>query len=520
MVRTTAYHEPGAARETIPKTRIAYRPDVDGLRAVAVLSVLFYHAGLCLPGGYVGVDVFFVISGYLITKLILKDVGQGAFSLADFWERRARRLLPALLVVTTTTLAVGWFVLIPEVYASFGRSIAGLALLVSNVHFSRENGVLRSGGRNPASAPHLVPRSGDAVLPPDAGVPLSRGPLQAPAPRVLSPGCGVDPELRPERLRDIPPRLGGVLSAAHEGMGTLRGRSAGVPPGGLARRPAGVAEAAAALGLFLVLAPCFLYDQGTRFPGLLALPPVVGAVLLISGGEARERLPLVNRLLACRPVVFVGMISYSLYLWHWPLFTLARTQKITGLSDLEKALILVFSLVLSVLSWRYVERPFHDRRLLRSRPRLVAVTAMAFLGLMGSGVILHSSKGFEGRLPQEALHFAATGRKDPRFLLELDVKDVPQNVVRYGDACRDAEVLVWATVTRWPSCRPSNPSAARATSRPAPRRIRRRPPCSGTVTSQSTECGNGPSRSTIPSSTSSETRGSETSSWSPPGVPI
>ena len=107
------------------------------------------------------------------------------------------------------------------------------------------------------------------------------------------------------------------------------------------------------------------------------------------------------------------MISYSLYLWHWPLFTFARSQKITGLSDLERTMILVFSLALSVLSWRYIERPFHDRSLLRSRPRLVTVTAMAFLGLMGSGVILHSSKGFQRRLPPEALHFAATGQKEP-----------------------------------------------------------------------------------------------------------
>src|SRR4051794_15119140 len=108
-------------------SNIYYRSDVDGLRAVAVLAVVFCHAGLTTPGGYVGVDVFFVISGYLITSLILKDVGQGAFSLVDFWERRVRRIMPALLAVTVATMAAGWFLLVPDTYASLGTSVVGLS---------------------------------------------------------------------------------------------------------------------------------------------------------------------------------------------------------------------------------------------------------------------------------------------------------------------------------------------------------------------------------------------------------
>lgn len=114
-----------------------YRPDVDGLRAVAVLSVLFCHTGMGLPGGYVGVDVFFVISGYLITGLILKDLDQGRFSLVDFWERRIRRIVPALVVVTIVTVALGWRLLLPDDFASLAKSAIALPLCIANIHFWR-----------------------------------------------------------------------------------------------------------------------------------------------------------------------------------------------------------------------------------------------------------------------------------------------------------------------------------------------------------------------------------------------
>ena len=114
---------------------LSYRPDVDGLRAVAVLSVVFCHAGFSFPGGFIGVDVFFVISGYLIVGLILKELKRGTFTLANFWERRVRRIMPALVVVAVVTFVAGWFILMPEDFASFGKSVVGLALLASNVQF-------------------------------------------------------------------------------------------------------------------------------------------------------------------------------------------------------------------------------------------------------------------------------------------------------------------------------------------------------------------------------------------------
>ncbi len=123
---------------------LKYRPDIDGLRAIAVLGVVFYHADLGFPGGYVGVDVFFVISGYLITSLILKELKSGHFSMLNFWERRARRILPALAVLVAVVLAVGWFVMLPADYETLGKQTIALVFFSSNIKFWMESGYFDS----------------------------------------------------------------------------------------------------------------------------------------------------------------------------------------------------------------------------------------------------------------------------------------------------------------------------------------------------------------------------------------
>lgn len=133
--------EPAPVPPGVHTHGLGYRADIDGLRAVAVLSVVAAHAGINrLAGGFVGVDVFFVISGFLITGLIVRDLQRGRFSLIGFWVRRARRILPALFVVTIATIAAGWFVLLPVDFAGLGKSIVAMLLFVSNVLFWRETG--------------------------------------------------------------------------------------------------------------------------------------------------------------------------------------------------------------------------------------------------------------------------------------------------------------------------------------------------------------------------------------------
>ena len=158
-------------------------------------------------------------------------------------------------------------------------------------------------------------------------------------------------------------------------------------------------EVAATLGLLLILIPCLLYDEETPFPGLSALAPVLGAALLIAGGNSPGRLPTASRLLAWRPVVFVGLISYSLYLWHWPLFALAKNQTISALSPNQRLMLVVASLILGVLSWRFIEVPFRSRSLLASRRQLLSVAAFSYAALLCGGIMLYGSGGFERRLP-------------------------------------------------------------------------------------------------------------------------
>ncbi|HEY1380945.1 MAG TPA: acyltransferase family protein [Gemmataceae bacterium] len=422
----------------------SYRRDVDGLRAVAVLSVVLCHAGLGLPGGFVGVDVFFVISGYLITGLILKDLRAETFSLADFWERRVRRIVPALLTVTAVTLVAGWFLLMPEAYASLGKSVAGLTLLISNVQFWRDTDYFAAAAREKPLLHtwSLAVEEQFYLLVPLALLLLARG-------RLLKRGW---PLLTLAMMASFGLSVYGMRGHADATFYLLPTRAwelfAGCLlaflPAARPGRPALRKELLAGAGLALILVPCFLYDEKTPFPGLGALPPVVGTALLIwVGRDASARLPLVNRGLARNPFVFVGLISYSLYLWHWPLFAFAWSASVQPPSLGHRVLLVVAGLALAVVSWRYVELPFRNRKLVITRPRLVGATGLAFLSLLAAGVTVYCGDGVAGRLPSEARHFASFFQKDLRYNRSLEAEDVPGNLLHFGNANAPAEILVW-----------------------------------------------------------------------------
>jgi peptidoglycan/LPS O-acetylase OafA/YrhL len=335
-----------------------YRPDIDGLRTVAVMPVVLYHAGLPgLSGGFLGVDVFFVISGFLITSILAAEIGQGRYSLLRFYERRARRILPALLAVVGASLAVGWFGLLPFQFADLGESALATAGFASNVYF-----MLKLDYFGPAAefSPLLhtwslaVEEQFYILFPPLLALGLMRWGLRRTL-WALGAACALSLLAAALLLPSAPKAVFYLLPfrAWELGLGALLALAALPPP----RRRA-LREALAALGLLAIVAPMALYDSTTPFPGLAAVPPVLGTVLLIhlgSGGAPT----LVQRLLASAPMVAIGLVSYSLYLWHWPVMAYARI----GIDDVHlppalAAGTVVLSLALAWLSWRVIERPF------------------------------------------------------------------------------------------------------------------------------------------------------------------
>lgn len=354
----------------------AYRPDIDGLRAIAVLPVTLFHAGIPgFSGGFTGVDVFFVISGYLITGLLLKDLDCGGFSLLDFYARRVRRILPALLVVVGFTLVAGFFLLTPQQYAATGLAARAVMTISANMHFAR----IRSDYWNQselAEEPLLhtwslaVEEQFYLVLPAllwvghvlalRAGSTTPRGHarLQFGLLGVLALASVVWAErLLGPRSSDaffhLAPRAWELLAGS---LLALAERARPAPAASAAR------DAAGAVGLVLLAASFVFLRERMAFPGVAAFPPCLGAVLVIYGGACQEG--LVRRILSWYPMLFVGLISYSLYLWHWPVLVFFRSAGWHGrmLMAIPMPLQLAFMLIVAWLSWRWVEKPFRRPR--------------------------------------------------------------------------------------------------------------------------------------------------------------
>ena len=344
---------------------VDYRPDIDGLRAIAVLSVVACHAGLGLPGGFVGVDVFFVISGYLITRLILKELEQGTFSLAAFWERRVRRILPALFSVTIATVAAGWFLLTPDAYASLGKSVVALGLLSSNMFFWQETGYFQAQAEEKPLLHtwSLGVEEQFYLLVPVFFFLFARRQNMSRAFFLLVPVGIVSFGWSIYGARYA---ASGFYLLPNRAWELLVGTFLACLPTTWQIAPPRGRDLAAAIGLSLIAIPCIFYDKETRFPGLSAVPPVLGAAFIIWAGDRAGEFPKTSRWLAWRPVVFVGLISYSLYLWHWPLLVFAQYRSAAPLSMTERLAAVAASFAIAVVSWRYVE---HHSEVERCSPR-------------------------------------------------------------------------------------------------------------------------------------------------------
>lgn len=430
-------------------TTLRYRADVDGLRAVAVLAVLLFHGGLGCPGGYVGVDVFFVISGFLITSLLWRDLETGRFTFGTFWERRARRILPAAAAVALATLAVGWFVLLPDDLASLGRAAVALAGFAANFHYWQATGYF-DGAAEEKPLLHtwslaveeqfyfFVPFLLWVLYRRSAGRrgALALGGLAFAASLGLSVyGVARFPSatfyLLPTRAWEL--LLGALLALAPATSALARSRA--------------WREGLAAAGLGLVLVPVLAYDANTPFPGLAALPPCLGTALMIRANDdgAGGAPTSVARLLAAAPVVFVGAISYSLYLVHWPLLAFARYLAPAPLALPARAGLLALAVALAYLSYRFVETPFRTRALGASRGAMFAFAGAGLAAVLGGGALLVARGGFPQRLPAQSLEYASV-RSDRTYIHELELEDVRAGAlvpIGVADPARPPSLLVW-----------------------------------------------------------------------------
>ncbi|MEP3477693.1 MAG: acyltransferase family protein [Fuerstiella sp.] len=429
-----------------------YRPDIDGLRAIAVLAVVLFHAGLGFPGGYVGVDVFFVISGFLITSLIIKDLEQDKFSLVGFWERRVRRIWPPLIVMSVGCLLAGWFYLLPDDYQELGESTVWQNLFASNIFFWRESGYFEG----PADEKPLLHTWSLAV----------EEQFYLFLPLLLSVVAKVN---RLSRRFLVSAFAAGIVASlalsvygvAHHPGATfyllptrvwelLLGSLLSVLSIRFLPRNHRVSEFAGALGLIAIAVPCFLYDEATPFPGLSATIPCFGTALVIwssmpTGTAGVANQTLVGKLLSNRGLVFVGFISYSLYLWHWPVFVFAKHSSFFPLSLGDRVKLLGLSFFLAVVSWKFIETPFRLKAVFAKRNQLFKLSGAISTLVVVSGVAIMVASGIQSRFSNEALTFIQA-QDDREFTTNQTLEEVEAGrLPRFGKASseRRPSVLLW-----------------------------------------------------------------------------
>ncbi|MEA3179794.1 MAG: hypothetical protein QOI59_3317 [Gammaproteobacteria bacterium] len=382
-----------------------YRRELDGLRAIAVIPVVLLHAGFKLfSGGFVGVDVFFVISGYLITSIISEETRNGSFTLAGFYERRARRILPALLAMLLVCVPLAWLCSLPQDTSFFSQSVLAVLGFVSNVFFSHTTGYFGVGSTLdplihtwslaveeqyyilfPALLlllRRLNPRTTGAALGVIAACSLMAAQYYA----------STDPQFDfyglPTRGWEI---LAGALTAFYsrrpEG---IRAAQRNLEQG---RVRVTLRELGSLIGIASIAGSMFFFDDGTPSPSVYSLIPVLGAVLVIMYAHETT---LIGKVLGVRLLVAIGSVSYSLYLIHQPVLAFARQRLLAEPELPTVAVLLLMTLALSYASWRFIEQPFRNRNTL-SRARLFTVSGSATVCLLVIAVSGWRTNGFPTR---------------------------------------------------------------------------------------------------------------------------
>jgi len=440
-------------RSTAAKTP-NYRADIDGLRGIAVLSVLLFHVGIPgFPGGFVGVDIFFVISGYLITAILLKDILNDRFSLLSFYDRRIRRIFPALFAMVLFSILAGLMLLAPSELLLFGKSIISAALFVSNLFFAHQASV--SGYFGDANQKQVLLHTWSLsveeqfyLLFPLTLFFLIRWRKQRAS--IWIAGIAVASFVLNVWMTKHQPvsAFYVFLPRAWELLiGSLLAMKALSP---LKNRWA--REAAAMSGLFAMIFPVLTYSGSQPFPGLRAVLPCLGAWLCIYAGESGDSLG--KSILSFRPLVSIGAISYSLYLWHWPILVFTRSflAVSSNLSPEQSIAILALSFALAFFSFEFVESPFRGTNSKFPRRSIFELGLIGTTALVVFGVAIYATRGLPGRYDastrQLVMENAArrddfkdvctNWRRDVHAMSDINFcvfgKDSPRKVMFWGDS--------------------------------------------------------------------------------------
>lgn len=416
---------------------MVYRREIDGLRALAVLPVILFHAGFDLfQGGFAGVDVFFVISGYLITSIILSELEQDKFSIVSFYERRARRILPALFVVMALCIPFAWLLLLPPELKDFSESLAAVSLFSSNILFWRESGyfdtvaelkpLLHTWSLAVEEQFYLIfPvflvltwRVSKRCLVFSSAVLLFASLGLAQWASIAKPAAA---------FFLLPTRGWELLIGSFAALYLLRAKRE--------HNNKPLAEIGASLGLLLILYAVFAFSKATPFPGFYALVPTMGTFLIILFASQKT---MVGRLLGNRLLVTVGLMSYSAYLWHQPLFAFARICVFGELELKVSFALIVLTFVLSWLSLKFVEAPFRRAHGFSRRTVFLFSGAGIFI-FFSLGAIGHFRQGFSEHLSHfsEAIndwrHPGSLSKTSIEGFYKADVSR-PIDILFFGDS--------------------------------------------------------------------------------------
>jgi len=419
---------------------LVYREEIDGLRALAVLPVILFHAGISgFSGGYVGVDIFFVISGYLITSIILEELKNDKFSIVSFYERRARRILPALSAVLLLTTIAAYILMPAPLLKSYGQSLVSVVTFSSNVFFYLTNGYF-STASDEKPLLHTwslaVEEQYYLFFPVMVSLLWAWGKkwLMAVIVFIAAASLGLSQYLASKQAVDANFYL--IFSRAWElFFGSI---IAFLPSQRDDDNKAVLNNVMGLLGLAFITYAIVMFDHSTPFPSVYTLLPVLGACMIIQFCNGRS---LVGKLLSMRVFVFIGLLSYSMYLWHQPIFAFIRLKTIGEPGLMVFALAIAATIVLAYISWKYIEAPFRNKRAI-PRAAIFRYSAVALSLFMAAGLVGHFDNGISERFdrPIDTASAAFSPKREKCHTSGADYKG-PDDACRYFN-----DNVTWATL--------------------------------------------------------------------------